>query len=86
VMGLFSGRAVLVAAAVALIIATLTGAAVWLRQDAKLDARNEATAMAAHNQERSRHEGDGAARTAEREGAAGRLRAGSFFATMPEGN
>jgi predicted nicotinamide N-methyase len=86
VMSLLSGRAILAAAAVALIIATLTGAAAWLRQDATQDARNEATATAAQNQERIRHECDDAARIAEREGAAGRLRTGSFFATMPEGD
>jgi hypothetical protein len=48
-MRLLSRRTVLGVGAVALIIATLTGAAVWLRQEARQDARNEATATAAQN-------------------------------------
>ncbi|MBS7810547.1 hypothetical protein [Roseococcus pinisoli] len=50
----------------------------WLRRDAASDALNQAAAKAAQTQERIRTDADAAARAAERDGAAGRLRDGTF--------
>lgn len=75
-------NALLALATLALVLAGLA----WLRHDAARDARNTVAVEAAQTQERIRHEGDAAARAAERDGAVGRLRSGNFFATMPAGD
>ncbi|WP_421993861.1 hypothetical protein [Roseococcus sp.] len=73
-------NALLALAALALVLAGL----VWLRRDAAGDARNQVAVEAAQTQERIRTDADIAARAAERDGAAGRLRTGNFFATVPK--
>jgi hypothetical protein len=65
------GAAIAAAMAIVAVVA-------WLRMDAARDARQEMAVRAAQHQEEIRHEADKAARDAERDGAADRLRSGRF--------
>lgn len=64
-------RAIAVALAVAAVVA-------WLRMDATRDARRAVAVDAAQIEQETRHDAEAAARAAERDGAADRLRAGRF--------
>lgn len=64
--------------AVGLLLAVAIGGIAWLRWDAARDAADHLAARAAHKEERTRHAADDAAREADRDGAADRLRAGGF--------
>ncbi|WP_421988537.1 hypothetical protein [Roseococcus sp.] len=76
-------NALLALAALALVLAGLA----WLRHDAASDARNNVAVESAHTQERIRKNADIAARAAERDGAAGRLRSGTFLLSpVPAGD
>ena len=60
------------------VLAAVLGGLAWLRMDAASDARNEVAVQAAQQEQETRHEGDKAARDAERVGAAERMRNGDF--------
>ncbi len=56
----------------------LVGVVVWLRLDAASDARNAVAADAVRQERELQHEADKAARAAQHDGAAQRLRDGRF--------
>jgi hypothetical protein len=56
----------------------VVAALAWLRTDAAHDARQAMAVEAARHEQERRHEAENAARAAERDGAADRLRAGHF--------
>jgi hypothetical protein len=56
----------------------VVAALAWLRTDAAHDARQAVAVEAAQHEQERRHGAENAARAAERDGAADRLRAGHF--------
>jgi hypothetical protein len=66
-----------VAIAVGAAIAVVASLA-WLRVDAARDARQAVAVEAAQHERETRHEAETAARAAERDGVAQRLRGGNF--------